>query len=224
MYRKSVSLLVMLSVMFLTCFCCIRGVDIIRLYTEPAEIIILELWDLEEKADEREKEWMLQEQLTAIEEESRMGIVEATVSGQRVIDVCVLEQQYVYNLPEEELGTLLRIVEAEAGTEDEEGKLLVANVVLNRMMDEQFPDTVSEVVFQNEKGVAQFSPVSDGAYYQVEISDETIHAVERALLGEDISQGALYFAARKYADRNKMRWFDENLTYLFAHGGHEFFK
>ena len=102
--------------------------------------------------------------------------------------------------------------------------LLVANVVLNRMMNEQFPDTVSEVVFQNEKGVAQFSPVSDGAYYQVEISEETMQAVERALLGEDISQGALYFAARKYADRNKMRWFDENLTYLFAHGGHEFFK
>ncbi len=224
MYRKSVSLLVMLSVMFLTCFCCIRGVDIIRLYTEPAEIIILNLWDLEEKANQREKEWMPQEQLTAKEEESRMGIVEATVSGQRVIDVCVLEQQYVYNLPEEELGTLLRIVEAEAGTEDEEGKLLVANVVLNRMMNEQFPDTVSEVVFQNEKGVAQFSPVSDGAYYQVEISEETMQAVERALLGEDISQGALYFAARKYADRNKMRWFDENLTYLFAHGGHEFFK
>ncbi len=120
MYRKSVSLLVMLSVMFLTCFCCIRGVDIIRLYTEPAEIIILNLWDLEEKANQREKEWMPQEQLTAKEEESRMGIVEATVSGQRVIDVCVLEQQYVYNLPEEELGTLLRIVEAEAGTEDEE--------------------------------------------------------------------------------------------------------
>ena len=210
--------------MFLTCFCCIRGVDIIRLYTEPAEIIILNLWDLEEKANQREKEWMPQEQLTAKEEESRMGIVEATVSGQRVIDVCVLEQQYVYNLPEEELGTLLRIVEAEAGTEDEEGKLLVANVVLNRMMNEQFPDTVSEVVFQNEKGVAQFSPVSDGAYYQVEISEETMQAVERALLGEDISQGALYFAARKYADRNKMRWFDENLTYLFAHGGHEFFK
>ena len=224
MYRKSVSLLVMLSVMFLTCCCCIRGVDIIRLYTEPAEIIILNLWDLEEKANQREKEWMPQEQLTAKEEESRMGIVEATVSGQRVIDVCVLEQQYVYNLPEEELGTLLRIVEAEAGTEDEEGKLLVANVVLNRMMNEQFPDTVSEVVFQNEKGVAQFSPVSDGAYYQVEISEETMQAVERALLGEDISQGALYFAARKYADRNKMRWFDENLTYLFAHGGHEFFK
>mgnify|MGYP006922422030 CR=1 FL=1 len=31
---------------------------------------------------------------------------------------------------------LLRIVEAEAGNEDEDGKLLVANVVLNRMDSE----------------------------------------------------------------------------------------
>ena len=40
--------------------------------------------------------------------------------------------------------------------------------------------------------------------------------------GEDISQGALYFAARKYADSEKMRWFDEKLQFLFQHGGHEF--
>ena len=80
------------------------------------------------------------------------------------------------------------------------------------------------MVFQKEKGVWQFSPVSNGSYYRVEISEETVSAVERALLGEDLSEGALYFAARKYADSNKMKWFDRNLTYLFIHGGHEFFK
>ena len=49
-------------------------------------------------------------------------------------------------------------------------------------------------------------------------------AVGRALDGEDISEGALYFAARDYADSKRMRWFDEKLTLLFRHGGHEFFK
>ncbi|MCI8527923.1 MAG: cell wall hydrolase [Lachnospiraceae bacterium] len=224
MYRKSVSLLVMLSIVFLSCFCCIRGLNFVRLYTEPAEMLTLKLWELDEKAREREKEWMLEEQMRAIGEESMLGIVESASSKQRIIDVCILEQEYIYELPEEELEVLMRIVESEAGTEDEEGKLLVANVVLNRMTDAQFPDTIAGVVFQKEKGIAQFSPVSDGTYYQVDISDETVRAVERALLGEDISQGALYFAARKYADNNKMKWFDENLSYLFVHGGHEFFK
>lgn len=153
-----------------------------------------------------------------------LGIVDIAVSGQRIVGYSVLEMKYVYRLSEEDLETLLRIVEAEAGSEDEDGKLLVANVVLNRMNSEAFPDTVSEVVFQREKGVSQFSPVANGSFYRVKISEGTVNAVERALMGEDISEGALYFVARKYADSNKVKWFDNHLTYLFKHGGHEFFK
>ena len=96
-------------------------------------------------------------------------------------------------------------------------------MILNRVNSEDFPDTVSEVVLQKSKGVTQFSPVSSGKIWKVTISDETVAAVQRALEGEDISQGAMYFAARTYADEDRMRWFDENLTFLFAHGGHEFF-
>lgn len=123
-----------------------------------------------------------------------------------------------------EVSVLERIVEAEAGGEDADGKLLVANVVLNRVRDEAFPNTISEVVFQRMGGVTQFSPVANGRYESVTISEESKEAVERALLGEDISEGALYFMARKRADQTNARWFDENLTPLFEHGGHEFFK
>ena len=149
----------------------------------------------------------------AADSESRMiGIASRTSSGQRVVDCNEL------------LEVLLKIVEAEAGCEDEEGKLLVANVILNRLNSDKFPDSVSEIVFQQENGITQFSPVSDGSYDRVQISEETVRAVGRALDGEDISEGALYFAARDYADSKRMRWFDEKLTLLFRHGGHEFFK
>ncbi len=157
-------------------------------------------------------------------EEGGLGIADVAVSGQRVVDCYSMERRCVYELSDEEMDVLLRIVEAEAGNEDEDGKLLVANVVLNRVDSEEFPDTVKEVVFQKERGVTQFSPVSNGSYYRVRVSDETVSAVGRALMGEDISEGALYFAARKYVSDSKMAWFDENLTYLFVHGGHEFFK
>ena len=123
-----------------------------------------------------------------------------------------------------DIEILERIVEAEAGGEDDDGKLLVANVVLNRVQDEAFPDTIGEVVFQRSNGVTQFSPVASGSYYKVEVSEASKKAVERALQGEDISEGALYFAARRYADQKSMRWFDEKLDFLFQHGGHEFFK
>ncbi len=72
--------------------------------------------------------------------------------------------------------------------------------------------------------MTQFSPVASGSYYRVKVSETTVSAVERALKGEDISQGALYFASRRYASDSNMRWFDEKLTFLFQHGGHEFFK
>ena len=130
----------------------------------------------------------------------------------------------VLELPESEVEVLQRIVEAEAGGEDVEGKLLVANVVLNRVKDEDFPNSVSGVVFQKDNGVTQFSPVGTGTYYRVEVSEETVEVVDRALAGEDISDGALYFVARKYADKKSLKWFDENLTFLFQHGGHDFFR
>ncbi|MBO4291517.1 MAG: cell wall hydrolase, partial [Lachnospiraceae bacterium] len=132
------------------------------------------------------------------------------------------EEAFSISLKDTEI--LERIVEAEAGCEDEDGKLLIANVVLNRVGNEYFPDTIAEVVFQKSGGITQFSPVSDGSYSKVKVSEESTRAVERALSGEDLSEGALYFAARRYADSRNMRWFDENLTFLFQHGGHEFFK
>lgn len=153
-----------------------------------------------------------------------MGIASRTSSGQRVVDCSELQRNSKYQLTEEELEVLLRIVEAEAGCEDEDGKLLVANVILNRLNSPKFPDSITEIVFQRENGVAQFSPVYDGSYTCAEVSEETVNAVGRALDGEDISDGALYFAARKYADDDRMRWFDEKLTLLFKYGGHEFFK
>lgn len=157
--------------------------------------------------------------------ESRMiGIASRTSSGQRVVDCNELQRNSRYHLDMSELEVLLKIVEAEAGCEDEDGKLLVANVILNRLNSDKFPDSVSEIVFQQENGITQFSPVSDGSYDRVQISEETVRAVGRALDGEDISEGALYFAARDYADSKRMRWFDEKLTLLFRHGGHEFFK
>ena len=153
-----------------------------------------------------------------------MGIASRTSSGQRVVDCNELQRNSKYQLTEKELEVLLRIVEAEAGCEDEEGKLLVANVILNRLNSPKFPDSITEIVFQRENGVAQFSPVYDGSYACAEVSEETIKAVGRALKGEDISDGAMYFAARKYAEDDRMRWFDEKLTLLFRYGGHEFFK
>ena len=206
MYKKAMSSLLVIHLLFLFGFLCICGIEENQNAAAPAYEI---------KLDER---------YLADRESSTIGIMTTSASGQRVVDCNVLERKLVYNFSQEELEVLCRIVEAEAGGEDEEGKLLVANVVINRVKDDAFPNSIAEVVFQRGDGVTQFSPIADGSYYRVKISEETVKAVGRALMGEDISKGALYFAARKYADNDRMKWFDDNLTFLFEHGGHEFFK
>lgn len=119
---------------------------------------------------------------------------------------------------------LNRIVEAEAGGEDISGKMLVANVVINRMKSEEYPDSVKGVVFEKTGGNYQFSPIRDGRYYTVKISPATKKAVKRVLAGEDNSDGARYFMCRKYSAKSSTKWFDCSLQYLFTHGCHEFFK
>ncbi|MCM1187254.1 MAG: cell wall hydrolase [Lachnoclostridium sp.] len=203
MYKKAVTVLAAANFLCLCSFWNLRNLQEERLAAITVSVC-------EEKVDETQKN-------------SLIGILKTAASGQRVVDYEVLVKESVIELNESDKETLCRIVEAEAGSEDADGKLLVANVVLNRVEDKHFPNTVREVVFQEEQGVYQFSPVADGNYERVNISQETRQAVERALEGEDISQGALYFAARQYADNSTMSWFDNHLSFLFAHGGHEFY-
>lgn len=159
----------------------------------------------------------------AIQVTSFLGVTKEKVSGQRILTANVITQERKIKVTQSEYENLLRIVEAEAGGEDLIGKMLVANVVLNRVENKHFPNSINEVIFQSDNGVTQFSPISDGRFYSVKISSETIEAVNQVLQGEDNSRGALYFAARKAANADKMRWFDEELEWLFAYGGHEFF-
>lgn len=127
-------------------------------------------------------------------------------------------------MSDEDYETLLKIVEAEAGGEDDIGKILVANVIFNRIEHPEFPSTVTEVVWQNVAGSPQFSPTVDGRIHTVTVSEETREAVNRAIDGEDYSQGALYFVEESTADQDNVKWFKSDLKYLFKHGVHTFYK
>ena len=151
-------------------------------------------------------------------------MMQSISSPERTVDYSVLVNENAIYLDEESIEILCRIVEAEAGTEDEKGRILVANVVMNRVESSRFPDTVKGVVFQKSGGLYQFSPVANGRYYRVTVSEETRKAVEKVLRGKDESQGALYFVNRYAANTEYMNWFDRRCTSLFSYGRHEFFS
>ena len=125
----------------------------------------------------------------------------------------------IINITDEEYNELLKIIMAEAGGEDLEGKILVGNVIMNRVNSDEFPDDIISIIYQKVNGVYQFSPVADGRINTVEPSEDCYKAVDMILEGYDISEGALYFEAC-----SGDTWHSRNLQLLFKHGGHRFYK
>lgn len=206
MYYKKSYLLFWAGLVFLLALICVKGTDFIDMMsTDVGSYQVSELFEE-----------------TSVKKVTKLN--KEVASNKREIEVssCVRDL-WIYDISDKDYEVLLRIVEAEAGGEDETGKLLVANVVLNRVESSKFPDTVEEVVFQKEGDCYQFSPVGNGRYETICISEETYSAVERALMGEDLSEGALYFVSEKYADPEKLEWFHQKLTLLYSHGGHNFY-
>lgn len=119
---------------------------------------------------------------------------------------------------ENDVYWLARIIEAEAGGESGEGKLAVANVVLNRVASGSYPDTIYDVIFDTKYGT-QFEPTSNGAIYNTP-SEESIEAAKRALSGENNIGGALYFYNPSLVDAV---WIRTNCTYIQTIGCHNFY-
>ena len=135
-------------------------------------------------------------------------------------DTSVTYTNSAISITSDEYYWLTQIVEAEAGDQDQIGKILVANVIFNRVYSGEYPFSVYDVIFQNNGRTYQFEPVKNGMIYSVTPSYDTICCVDRALNGEDYSQGALYFTMRTSPNS----WFNRCLTLLFVHGDHYFYR
>lgn len=123
-------------------------------------------------------------------------------------------------LDEDEVQILEKLASAEAGTEDIYGMALVMRVVINRMMDDRFPDTVKEVVMQQVHGVWQFSSVGNGSYDKAAVTETCIRAAELVRSGWDGTQGATYYCTKQASQR----WHAEHLEFQFQHGNQYFYK
>ena len=98
------------------------------------------------------------------------------------------ECQQVMNLSDEQINLLSKLVAAEARGESYEGQVAVAAVVLNRVQDSRFPDSIEGVIYQKNA----FSVVRNG-YIKAERTEESDKAVKDALYGNDPTNNAIYF-------------------------------
>ena len=105
-----------------------------------------------------------------------------------------------------ELLALVTLAEAEG--ESELGRRLVIDTVLNRVDNRQFPNAISEVIYQKN----QFTSMHNGRCKRVVVNDET-RALVREELNNRTNTAVLYFTAGKYGKYG---------TRLFAEGHHYF--
>ena len=118
----------------------------------------------------------------------------------------------------DELYWLSRIIEAEAGGEILEGKIAVGNVVLNRVKDSRYPNTIYGVIFDFKHGI-QFTPAYTGTVYNTP-SQESIIAAKIALEGYEIVPGVLFFFNPRIATSN---WISKNRPFAARIGLHDFY-
>ena len=92
------------------------------------------------------------------------------------------------SLSDDQLYLLSKLVAAEARGESYQGQVAVAAVVLNRVQDSRFPDSIEDVIYQKNA----FSVVKNGSI-NVQPTEESYKAAKDALYGNDPTNDAIYF-------------------------------
>ena len=124
---------------------------------------------------------------------------------------------YANSYNQDEVYWLSRIVHAEAEGESYQGKVAVANTILNRVESSEYPNTIYGVIFDTKYGV-QYTPVANGKIYNTP-GAESIKAAKAALEGYNNVGNSLFFYNPK---KSQSSWIKNNRTYYTTIGNHNF--
>jgi N-acetylmuramoyl-L-alanine amidase len=112
---------------------------------------------------------------------------------------------------------LARAINGEARGEPYEGQVAVGAVILNRVKDSKFPNSIAGVIYQS----GAFTAVSDGQInVPIDESSTVVKAARDALNGWDPTNGAIYYFNPDTAT-NKWIW---SRPYIKTIGKHRFCK
>lgn len=127
-------------------------------------------------------------------------VITLSLNSKAYSELIYTNRTIVTNFTDEEFRLFVSLIFAEAQGEPYEGKLAVANVILNRIYSDEFPNNLYDVVYEPR----QFSPVSNGALnkhlweydsgnFTTSYHLETIEAAKEALNGVNNIGDRLFF-------------------------------
>ena len=93
---------------------------------------------------------------------------------------------------------LSKVIEKTAPEASYVARLALGALILNRVKDDRFPSSIRAVVYQN----GEFECASDPDLEETRVSYLSSIAARDALLGFDVSCGALYFRRGKASERS----------------------
>lgn len=112
----------------------------------------------------------------------------------------------------DDLWLMARVIQGEAGGEPFLGKVAVGAVLMNRVQNASFPNTLAGVIFEPYA----FESVSNGLIWQFEPSDDSLQAAQCALSGWDPTYGSLFFW-NPYKPVSPWMWTREIVTQIGNH-------
>lgn len=150
------------------------------------------------------------------------GVQIACEDGQEWIDINTEEVSVIQSADTYYDSTsfywLSRLISSEAGNQSLEGKIAVGNVVLNRVKDASWPDSIYDVIYDN-RHAWQFSVAQNGSIMDKPSAESEI-AAKLCLEGYNTAGDALYFVNPVVGDTH---WFRTCLRYVISIEDHDFY-
>ena len=127
----------------------------------------------------------------------------------------IIEPTLYETLSDEEIYLLEVTIQHEVGNFSKEYKRLVAELIYNRYLSDEFPNTITEVLFQ--KG--QFQGIQQWAYSGIEIDNETKEVVKQVFSEETTSHPATFYYNPELSEYNSIIWFEYSgdVDFVFEH-------
>ena len=131
------------------------------------------------------------------------------------------ENKRLKELLKDDIYCLAQCVEAEAGyyANHSKSQKYVAQVILNRVHSENFPNTIKDVIYDSHYGIPQFSVAYNGMMNR-EVEEETLANVYDVVLrGTDLPDYVCYFYSTSVKDNwvNKLPIYDTVEGTVFAY-------
>ena len=134
------------------------------------------------------------------------------------MDVEVVIPKIEQDLTHEEINLVCRVANAEAGDFGYDAQKNVAVAIFNRMNDGRFPDNVTDVLYQHDNGVWQFSTIQNNSAFEKTPTEETRKAVYEAYEQLEDYQKVIFFESKNSSVH------EQYAELCFSDNAHKFYR